>query len=162
MIVIGEEDIEKIGLKKLREKIVMIPQEPWLFSGSIRLNMDPESKMKDSEILELFDKIGLNTTLEKKLGDQKGCILDIDLTENGGNLSQGEKQLLCIARALLKRPKILIMDEATANLDELTDQTLQKYLVENMKETTILMVAHRKSSMSLCNRIIDLSNDILN
>ena len=158
-IEIGGEDIEKIGLRKLRERVIMIPQEPWLFSGTIRHNMDPEGKLKDEEILELFDKVGIKSVLENKLEKTEDSVLNIELSENGGNLSQGEKQLLCIVRALIRKPSVLIMDEATANLDEVSDQALQKYIKEEMKSTTVLVVAHRKNSLAMCSRIIDLSGD---
>ena len=157
-IEIGGEDIVKIGLRSLRKKVVMIPQEPWLLSGKVRHNMDPEDKWKDEEILDLFNRIGLKSALEKKLEKPEDSVLDIKLLENGGNLSQGEKQLLCIARALIKKPNVLLMDEATANLDEVSDQALLRYMQEEMKNTTVVIVAHRRSSLSLCNRIIDLSN----
>jgi len=156
-IEIDDVDIEKIGLYHLRQRVVMIPQEPWLFSGTIRNNMNPEGKYTDEAILELFNKLRIKKGLEKKLGQMYDSVLDINLTENGGNLSQGEKQLLCIARALIKKPPILIMDEATANLDEATDRVLQEYIKKEMKESTVLMVAHRKTSIALCGRIINLS-----
>ena len=158
-IEIDGKDIEGIVLQQLRRNVVMIPQEPWLFSGSIRENMNLEGKFNDKEIIELFEKMGINSVLEKKIEEKESSVLDINLSENGGNLSQGERQLLCIARALIKKPCILIMDEATANLDEATDKSLQKYLKDEMSSTTVLMVAHRNSSMVVCDRIINLSED---
>eukprot|EP00826_Nyctotherus_ovalis_P049466 TRINITY_DN5988_c0_g6_i1.p1 TRINITY_DN5988_c0_g6~~TRINITY_DN5988_c0_g6_i1.p1 ORF type:complete len:864 (+),score=232.55 TRINITY_DN5988_c0_g6_i1:704-3295(+) len=156
-IEIGGEDVERIGLKKLREKVVMIPQEPWLFSGTVRQNMDPEEKLKDEEIIDLFDKVGIKSVLERKLQKPEDTVLNIELLENGSNLSQGEKQLLCIVRAFIRDPRVLIMDEATANLDEVSDQALQRYIRQEMKPTTVVIVAHRKNSLAVCDRIIDLS-----
>ncbi len=160
-ISVGGTSIEEIALSRLRARVVMIPQEPWLFAGTVRENVDLAGGTSDEDIVGVIGRIGLRTVLERKLDSKsspKRSVLDILISENGTNLSQGERQLLCLARGLVRRPAVLVMDEATANLDEASDQSLQDYLKREMKGTTIIMVAHRQSSLEMCDRIVTLHN----
>ncbi len=158
-IVIGGEDIAGLGTEQLRQKVVMVPQEPWLFSGTVRENIDPFGNRNDGEILGILDRLRLTDVLRQKQKSEdsdKRSVLEIAVAENGGNLSQGERQLICLARAFAKRPKVLLLDEATANLDEVTDRNLQEYIRSELRECTVLMVAHRLNSLAMCDRVVAL------
>ncbi len=148
------EDISKVSLSTLRSSVVMIPQEPWVFAGTVRDNIDPMGRCKDEHMLRELESLGLTELLQKKLGNPKESILEVALQTEGSNLSQGEKQLLCIARALVQRPRILLLDEATANLDEESERRVKRIISEGLKETTVLMIAHRQSSLGVCGRLL--------
>ena len=109
-ILIDDIYINKIELEMLRNSLTIILQEPILIEGNIRDNIDPSKALNDIKIIKLSNKVGLSNFLEFKN-------LDYKFEDNGNNISVGEKQLLCIARALIKKTKIILMDEATANID---------------------------------------------
>lgn len=109
-------DIGKLDLEDLRSRITVIPQDPTMFQGSLRFNLDPEYKHSEAEILALVTKAQLQHLIEN---DPAG--LDMDISENGSNLSSGERQLICICRAILRKSKLVILDEATANIDMITE-----------------------------------------
>ena len=135
-VLIDDIDISKIGLEMLRNSLTIIPQEPILIEGNIRDNIDPSKTFSDIEITKLLHEVGLSDFLEYKN-------LDYKIEDNGNNISVGEKQLLCIARALIKKTKIILMDEATANIDYRTESILKKNIHEDMKESTVITIAHR-------------------
>ena len=135
-ILIDDIDISKIGLEMLRNSLTIIPQEPILIEGNIRDNIDPSKSFSDIEITKLLHEVGLSDFLEFKN-------LDYKIEDNGNNISVGEKQLLCIARALIKKTKIILMDEATANIDYRTESILKKNIHEDMKQSTVITIAHR-------------------
>jgi ABC-type multidrug transport system fused ATPase/permease subunit len=109
-ILIDDIYINKIESEMLRNSLTIILQEPILIEGNIRDNIDPSKALNDIKIIKLSNKVGLSNFLEFKN-------LDYKFEDNGNNISVGEKQLLCIARVLIKKPKIILMDEATANID---------------------------------------------
>lgn len=119
-IIIDGEDISKLGLHTLRSRLTIIPQDPVLFSGSLRLNLDPFDQKSDEEVWHALELAHLKSFVS---GLSTG--LDYEVTEGGENLSVGQRQLVCLARALLRKTKILILDEATAAIDLKTDDLIQ-------------------------------------
>ncbi|QCE02235.1 ATP-binding cassette [Vigna unguiculata] len=127
-----------MGLKDLRTKLSIIPQEPTLFKGSIRTNLDPLGFYEDDEIWKALEKCQLKETISKLPG-----LLDSSVSDEGGNWSLGQRQLFCLGRVLLKRNRILVLDEATASIDSATDTILQQVIRQEFAECTVITVAHR-------------------
>ena len=148
-ILIDDVDITKIGLSLLREIITVIPQDPTLIEGTLRENLDPSGKYTDDEMIFNMNLIGLAYLL-----DEKG--LDFEVKEDGKNLSVGEKQLICMVRAILRKSKIIIMDEATSSVDYSTEKLIQKTILNNLKGSTILTIAHRIKTILEYDRIFVL------
>ncbi|KAJ3115540.1 hypothetical protein HK100_001311 [Physocladia obscura] len=153
LITIDGVDITSISLKDLRSSLAIIPQDPVVFSGTFRFNMDPFGEHSDADLWNALDRAGM----KKKVNAQEGK-LDGFVDAGGENLSVGERQLLCLSRAMLKKPKILIMDEATANVDYETDTMIQKALREDFKETTIMTIAHRLNTIMDYDRVLVLDH----
>ncbi|XP_052194734.1 putative ABC transporter C family member 15 [Diospyros lotus] len=137
-IIIDGVDISKIGLHDLRSRLSIIPQDPIMFEGSVRGNLDPLNQYSDNEIWEVLDKCQLGGLVRDK--EEK---LDSTVVENGENWSVGQRQLICLGRALLKRSNILVLDEATASVDSATDRVMQNIIGQEFKDRTIVTIAHR-------------------
>lgn len=137
-IVIDDVDVSKIGLHDLRSRLSIIPQDPTMFEGTVRDNLDPLEQHSDTEIWEALDKCQLGDIVR-----QKPDKLESKVVENGENWSAGQRQLFCLGRTLLKRSSILVLDEATASVDSATDGVIQKIISREFKDRTVVTIAHR-------------------
>ncbi|GMF30259.1 unnamed protein product [Phytophthora lilii] len=147
-ISIDDIDIKKLKLHDLRHSLAIIPQDPVLFSGPLRDNLDPFGEYSDSEIWSVLKQVHLADTVSSW-----GFGLEFILSEKGGNLSVGQRQLLCIGRALLKNSKIVVLDEATANVDTVTDSLIQETIRVTFQAQTVLIIAHRINTIMHCDKI---------
>ncbi|MCJ1353394.1 MAG: hypothetical protein MMC33_003380 [Icmadophila ericetorum] len=171
-------DICKLDLHELRSRLAIIPQDPVLFSGTVRSNLDPFDDHTDAALRDALERVHLigSTGLVSRdepaetngsgaatpaLGDTNKNIfksLDSKISEGGLNLSQGQRQLLCLARAIVSRPKIMILDEATSSVDMATDVLIQRSIREEFAESTLLVIAHRLSTIADFDKILVMSD----
>ena len=141
--------ITGVQLQESRKCISVLGQSPVLFSGSLRKNLDPLEEYTDDELWSAIKEVKLTSLVENLDGQ-----LDHQLFEGGENLSTGERQLICLARTLLKRSKIVILDEPTAHVDPNTEKTIWSTVREKLKNSTVVIIAHRLGTVSKCDSIL--------
>lgn len=172
-ITINGRDIDNVNLDALRQRVTIIPQDPVLFSGAIRNNLDPFGNIDDSELQWALESSGLTSTgggTDSGIGTEsnsgtatpvssdgvtgtKKITLDTEIAAGGENLSQGQRQLLAFARALVRRSKLVILDEATSSTDHKTDDRIQRTLKTSFPDSSILCIAHRLRKCALSSLI---------
>ncbi|CAH1183388.1 unnamed protein product [Phaedon cochleariae] len=152
-ILIDDVDISTLSLKFLRKRLAIIPQDPVFFSGTIRTNLDPFREFQDEELWRVLEEVNI-----------KNVVTDLDMKTdgNGGSgFSSGQKQLVVLARAILRKSKIVILDEATANMDPQTESLLHGTIKKSFSDCTVMTIAHRLHSILECDKVMVLDRGLI-
>ena len=152
-IILDGVGIKEINLREARRCISLLGQHPVLFSGSVRKNLDLMEQFKDADLWRVLEDVQLKDCVQSLEGQ-----LDYELLEQGANVSVGERQLICLARVLLQKNKIVILDEPTAHVDPDTEQTIWKVVREKLRDSTVITIAHRLNTIRDCDKILVLKN----
>ncbi|RDX68629.1 ABC transporter C family member 3, partial [Mucuna pruriens] len=155
-IMIDDINISSIGLHDLRSRLSIIPQDPTMFEGTVRSNLDPLEEYTDEQIWEALDKCQLGDEVRRKEGK-----LDSAVCENGENWSMGQRQLVCLGRVLLKKSKVLVLDEATASVDTATDNLIRQTLRQHFSDCTVITIAHRITSVIDSDMVLLLNQGLI-
>ena len=139
-------------IKELRKRVTLIPQDPILFTGTLRFNLDPEEQFRDHELFRVLKKANLLKILKH---EQRGLYQEI--SEGGQNFSSGERQLICVCRAILRKSKLIVLDEATAFMDLDTERRIQELIASEFGDSTMITIAHRLNTILSCDRVMVLS-----
>ena len=150
-IVIDDVPVKELNLREARRYISVLGQTPVLFSGSLRKNLDLMDQFQDADLWQTLEQVRLKQFVESLEGQ-----LNHELLEHGTNVSVGERQLICLARVLLQKNKIIILDEPTAHVDPDTEQTIWKVVREKLQDSTVITIAHRLNTIRDCDTILVL------
>ena len=152
-VIIDGIPIKAINLQETRRCVFVLGQSPVLFSGSLRKNLDLTEQFTDADLWQVLQDVQLKESVKSLHGQ-----LDHELLENGANISVGERQLICLARVLLQRNKIIFLDEPTANVDPETEKTILGVVREKLRDSTVITIAHRLNTIKDCDKILLLKH----